>query len=148
MKLFSMECFINVQGEVKNGWPAELCKEKGAGLQNIVYGISDLRAIAHQPGMISPLWDDISSTVFMNRPERNAKRFIARFNLSTSLSDECPSWMKEIYEYTLQSDQETITVRAGVFYNPMNKQIISFDIRVALIRVIIGQHIDDVVSVF
>ncbi|HLS10017.1 MAG TPA: hypothetical protein VK080_13350 [Lentibacillus sp.] len=56
--------------------------------------------------------------------------------------------MKEIYEYTLQSDQETITVRAGVFYNPMNNQIISFDIREALIRVIIGQHIDDVVSVF
>lgn len=34
------------------------------------------------------------------------------------------------------------------FYNPMNNQIISFDIREALISVIIGQHIDDVVSVF
>ncbi|SFA75039.1 rare lipoprotein A [Lentibacillus halodurans] len=43
-------------------------------------------------------------------------------------TEESASQTRETYEYTLQSTQETITVRASVVYNPNNNRVISFDI--------------------
>ncbi|WP_010530752.1 RlpA-like double-psi beta-barrel domain-containing protein [Lentibacillus jeotgali] len=44
-------------------------------------------------------------------------------------TQESPSRTRETYEYSLQSVQETITVRASVVYNPGNNRVISLDIK-------------------
>ncbi|HLR63094.1 MAG TPA: DUF3889 domain-containing protein [Lentibacillus sp.] len=45
-----------------------------------------------------------------------------------STTEESVSRTRETYEFSLQSAQETITVRASVIYNPNNNRIISFNV--------------------
>ncbi|MBP1950827.1 DUF3889 domain-containing protein [Virgibacillus litoralis] len=90
---------------------------------NTAQGVIEVEIIAN-PELEQQKWGKyLLELTQLAYPDYNIREY--NFIRETQVS---PTQTQETYEYTLQSQQETIKVRGNVVYNPNTDRIVSFDI--------------------